>query len=372
MMNFFLALLGILMTSAIEAKGAASITHLRLPPGFTVDLYADKVPNARSLTLGDDNTVYVGTRKAGKVYALRDTDADGKADEKFVIAKGLTMPNGVAFYHGDLYVAEVARVLKFQGIGKQLRNPPSPKVVFDNLPTDLWHGWKYLRFGPDGKLYTAVGAPCNVCLPKQEIYSTIVRMNPDGSGFEIYARGVRNSVGFDWHPQTRTLWFTDNGRDWLGDDLPPDELNHAPKPGMHFGFPFCHGGDIPDPQYGREEDCKDYVPPAWRFGAHVAPLGLRFYTGSQFPADYRGKLFVAQHGSWNRTQPTGYRVVALTIKNGQVVDQSDFVTGWLQSGEKVIGRPVDLLQMPDGSLLVSDDHRGAIYRIVYHKINQPK
>ncbi len=343
------------------------LSAIQLPSGFQIDYFARDVPNARSMALGEDGTVYVGTRTEGKVYALRDADGDGRADKKYVLARGLKMPNGVAVYQGDLYVAEVSRILRFDQIGKHLQNPPKPKVIFDRFPGDLWHGWKYLRIGPDNKLYTAVGAPCNVCLSRERIYATLVRLNLDGSGFEIFAEGVRNSVGFDWHPKTQTLWFTDNGRDWLGDNRPPDELNHAPKQGMHFGYPYCHGGDIPDPRYGSESSCDDFIPPAWRFGAHVAPLGIRFYTGMQFPSDYQGRLFVAQHGSWNRSDPVGYRVVTLRFKHGLPVEEKVFAQGWLQPKGKILGRPVDILQMPDGSLLVSDDHRGVIYRIRYGK-----
>ncbi len=340
-------------------------TLIHLPPGFQIEVFADDVRNARSLALGDDGTVYVGTRTAGRVYALRDKDGDGRADEKYILAKGLTMPNGVAFHRGDLYVAEVSRILRFPKIGAHLSDPPEPEIVFDAFPEDLWHGWKYLRVGPDGKLYTAVGAPCNVCRPEKEIYATLVRLNTDGSRFEIFAHGVRNSVGFDWHPETGDLWFTDNGRDWLGDDLPPDELNHAPKAGLHFGYPYCHGRDIADPQFGRDVECDRFMPPDWQFGAHVAPLGLRFYTGDRFPAKFRRQLFVAQHGSWNRSEPTGYKIVWIEFKEGRPVAEHSFAEGWLRPGDKVMGRPVDILQMPDGSLLVSDDLRGKIYRIHY-------
>ncbi|MFN3920626.1 MAG: PQQ-dependent sugar dehydrogenase [Methylohalobius sp.] len=343
------------------------LESIKLPPGFRIELFARDVPDARSMALGEDGTVYVGSRTAGKVYALRDDDGDGLAERRYVIAKNLTMPNGVAVYKGDLYVAEVSRILRFKNIAQHLANPPSPEVVTDSLPADLWHGWKYLRVGPDGKLYFNVGAPCNVCLQENEIYATLVRIDPDGKNLAIFARGVRNSVGFDWHPESKTVWFTDNGRDWLGDDRPADELNHAPKAGLHFGFPHCHSGDIPDPEYGKETECKEFTPPAWRFGAHVAPLGLRFYTGKQFPTQYRGQLFVAQHGSWNRSKPVGYRVVWVEFKDGKPVAEHVFAEGWLQSDGTVLGRPVDILELEDGSLLISDDQRGVIYRIRYQK-----
>ncbi|MCX8048845.1 MAG: sorbosone dehydrogenase family protein [Methylohalobius sp.] len=351
------------------ACGAAAandpLALIKLPAGFRIELFAQDVPNARSLALGEDGTVYVGSMKAGKVYALRDEDGDGQAEHRYVLAEGLTMPNGVAVYRGDLYVAEVSKIMRFKDIAHKLSAPPKPEVVIDTLPTDLWHGWKYLRVGPDGKLYFNVGAPCNVCVQDNEIYATLVRVDPDGKNLEIFARGVRNSVGFDWHPKSQALWFTDNGRDWLGDDRPPDELNRAAKAGLHFGFPHCHSGDIPDPEYGKDTECKEFTPPAWRFGAHVAPLGARFYTGTQFPAQYRGQLFVAQHGSWNRTKPVGYRVVFLEFKDEKPVAEHVFAEGWLQPDGKVLGRPVDILQLKDGSLLVSDDQRGVIYRIYY-------
>lgn len=367
-LDWLMVLAGALWMSPVWALDSPLSNLIQLPPGFEIGIFARDVRNARSLALGDDGTVYVGTRTAGKVYALRDRDGDGTAEEKYILAQGLTMPNGVAFRDGDLYVAEVSRILRFRNIGSHLQDPPKPEVVFDGFPGDLWHGWKYLRFGPDGKLYTAVGAPCNICKPAGEIFATLLRLNPDGSGFEIVAQGVRNSVGFDWHPKTHTLWFTDNGRDWLGDDVPPDELNRAPKTGLHFGYPYCHGGDIPDPKYGQEVSCDRFTPPAWRFGAHVAPLGIRFYTGTRFPAKYRGQPFVAQHGSWNRSTPAGYRVVWVELdRANRPVAEHVFAEGWLRPDGKVMGRPVDILEMPDGSMLVSDDLRGVIYRIVYRR-----
>jgi glucose/arabinose dehydrogenase len=346
-------------------SAAADPSGIKLPPGFHISVYTDQTPDVRSLAMDESGTVYAGTMSAGKVYAVRDENRDGKADRVSLLASGLNMPNGVACLDGDLYVAEISRILKFKAIARQLANPPKPETVFEGFPKDVHHGWKYLRVGPDRKLYTAVGAPCNICLPEKGIYATLTRLDTDGGNFEVFARGVRNTVGFDWHPDTRELWFTDNGRDWLGDDLPPEELNHAPRPGLHFGYPYCHGKDIADPEFGKLKSCSQFTPPAWTFPAHVAPLGVRFYTGQQFPPEYRGQLFVAQHGSWNRSTPQGYRVVAVRFEAGKPVAEQVFAEGWLNPTHEVTGRPVDILQMPDGALLVSDDKRGVIYRISY-------
>ena len=341
--------------------------NLRVPAGFQIELYTDQTPNARSLALGEDGTVYVGTMTEGKVYAVRDEDHDGKAERVLTVASGLNMPNGVAVLKGDLYIAEIPRIVKIPAIAASLATPAKPQVVFDRFPSDTHHGWKYLRVGPDGKLYTAVGAPCNICLSEKEVYASLVRLEPDGSQFEIYARGLRNTVGFDWQPGSNRLFITDNGRDWLGDDLPPEELNRADRAGLHFGYPYCHGGKIADPEFGDQKPCKDTTPPVWTFPAHTAPLGLRFYSGQQFPEAYRGRLFVAQHGSWNRTTPQGYRVMAVSFKGEQPVADEVFADGWLTDDGKVLGRPVDILEMPDGALLVSDDRRGAIYRVSYRQ-----
>jgi glucose/arabinose dehydrogenase len=316
------------------------------------------------MAIGDKGTLFVSTRKAGKVYAIVDRNRDNKADEIFTLAKNLNMPNGVAFRDGSLYVAEVSRVLRFDKIEGRLKNPPKPAIVRDDFPTDRHHGWKFISFGPDGNLYIPVGAPCNICEQEDKRYSTILRMNPDGSNLEIFAHGVRNTVGFDWHPATKGLWFTDNGRDWLGDDRPPDELNYAPQKGMHFGFPYCHGGDIPDPDYGAKHGCNQFVPPAMQLGPHVAALGMRFYTGAMFPPEYRNQIFIAEHGSWNRTVPIGYRITLVRLEGNRAVQYEVFAEGWLQGG-KAWGRPVDVLVMPDGALLVSDDRAGVIYRISY-------
>lgn len=341
------------------------LAQLHLPAGFSVSVYADNVPNARSLALGDNGVVFVGSGREGKVYAVQDANHDGIAEQRHIIAENLTMPNGVAYKDGALYVTEISRILRYDHINQQLANHPKPVVIYDHLPSDKHHGWKYLRFGPDHKLYTAVGAPCNICNPEQDIYASLVRLNPDGSGFEIIAKGIRNTVGFDWQPGTDNLFFTDNGRDHLGDDVPHDELNHWTVKGGHFGYPFCHGGDTPDPELAGERKCAEFTPPAWQFKAHVAPLGIRFYQGKQFPAEYQNQLFVAQHGSWNRTEPQGYKVVQIKFKQGQAVAEQDFITGWLQADGSALGRPVDILTLPDGSLLISDDKLGVIYKVSY-------
>jgi len=310
------------------------------------------------MTLSPSGIVFVGTRTQGAVYAIVDRDGDHRADRVVTIASGLEMPNGVAFRDGALYVAEVGRILRYDEIEGRLDDPPDPVVVTDRFPTDRAHGWKFIAFGPDGRLYVPIGAPCNVC-DKGDPYASITRIDPDGSNFEIVARGVRNSVGFDWHPETGNLWFTDNGRDWLGDDAPDDELDHVTEPGQHFGFPYCHGGNLLDPEFGKGKRCADYAAPAAKLGAHVAALGMRFYHGTAFPSEYRDKVFVAEHGSWNRSKKAGYRIVTVDPTTGS---WKPFVEGWLV-GEKAWGRPVDVLVMPDGALLVSDDTAGAIYRV---------
>ena len=347
------------------------LNKIKLPPGFQITIYAKNVPNARSMTLSPNGILFVSTRTQGNVYAILDHNKDNKADEVITIAQGLNMPNGVAFREGALYVAEVNRVLRYDGIEGRLlttqlveRNPPSPVVVNDGFPRDPAHGWKFIRFSPDGMLYVPVGAPCNVCERDDQRYASIMRMKLDGTGLEVFASGVRNSVGFDWHPQTKELWFTDNGRDWMGDDMPPDELNYAPRKGMHFGFPYCHGKYIPDPEYGNKHKCAEFIPPAMELGPHVAALGMRFYTGTMFPKEYRNQIFIAEHGSWNRSIPIGYRVTLVRLEGNRAVKYEVFAEGWLQ-GRRAWGRPVDIQLMPDGALLVSDDHAGAIYRISY-------
>ena len=368
-MTSFTVALALAAVTPAAAQDAPPIEKLTLPPGFAIEVYAPDVPNARQMSLSPDGTLFVSTRRAGDVYAVRDDDGDQKADRVLTLDSGLNMPNGVAFRDGALYVAEVNRVLRYDDIEANLTTPPEPVVVNDEFPTDRAHGWKFIAFGPDGRLYVPVGAPCNICdhQATTPIYATITSMNPDGTDVQIYAHGVRNTVGFAWHPETDELWFTNNGRDWMGDGQPFDTLNHAPEPGFHFGFPHCHQGDIPDPEFDTRP-CSDFRLPARTLGPHVASLGMRFYTGDMFPADYRHRIFIAEHGSWNRTPEaghTGYRLTVATLDGDRVTDYQVFAEGWLEADNTRWGRPVDVQVMPDGALLVSDDTAGAIYRITY-------
>ena len=337
------------------------LTRIELPEGFHIRIYAEGVTGARSMSLSPDGTLFVGTRPSGRVYALRDEDGDHKAERVITLARGLNNPNGVAFKNGDLYVAEINRILRYRNIETQLDNPPQPEIVNDAFPTDRSHGWKFIRFGPDG-LYVPVGAPCNIC-NRGDPYAAIGRLDANGN-FSIIARGIRNTVGFDWHPETGELWFTDNGRDRMGDDVPPDELNRITANGQHFGYPYCHGTNIADPTFGSQRSCDEFVAPVQELGPHVAALGMRFYTGDIFPEEYRNQIFIAEHGSWNRSSKIGYRVTLVRLNGNRAVSYEPFAKGWLQ-GESNWGRPVDVLVMPDGSLLVSDDQAGLIYRISY-------
>ncbi len=365
----------VIAAALVSAAGVASTTFgqsrvqlekIKLPPGFQIAIFAEGVRNARSLAQSPGGTIFVGTDRAGSVYALRDDNKDGKADRVITVASGLNTPNGVAFRDGALYVAEINRVLRFDNIEAKLEGAGQPAVVSDKFPSDRHHGWKFIRFGPDGMLYVPVGAPCNVC-DRGDPYNTIWRMRPDGSGLEIVARGVRNTVGFDWHPQTRELWFTDNGRDNFGDDRPGDELNRVTKAGLHFGFPYCHEGTIADPEFGAKRACGELEPPAQRLAPHAGAIGMRFYTGAQFPAQYRNSIFIAEHGSWNRTAPAafnGNRISLARVQDNKVVRYEPFAEGWLE-GRTRWGRPADLEVLPDGSMLVSDDFAHVIYRITY-------
>jgi len=356
-------LLGFLLVQSSQA--GIQLDKIKLPSGFNISVYAEGVENARQMALGEQGTVFAGSRRAGKLWAISDEDKDQRADRVRLIDDGLNMPSGLEFRDGALYVGAVDRVLRYDEIESKLDQPLVPVVVSDVFPDKTHHGWKYLRFGPDGKLYIPIGIPCNIC--DEEGFGLIRRMNPDGSGLETFAEGVRNSVGLAFHPQNGELWFTDNGRDKLGDDLPADELNHAPKSGMHFGIPYCHQGDLLDKEFGKGKNCDDYTPPVAKLDPHGAALGLAFYTGEMFPADYRNRLFIAQHGSWNRSKKVGYRILVLEVQaDGKVLDQKVFASGWLQ-GQEAWGRPNDVLVMPDGALLVSDDAANVIYRISYKK-----
>ncbi|MEM7244786.1 MAG: sorbosone dehydrogenase family protein [Acidobacteriota bacterium] len=342
-------------------RRAPPVQLIDLPEGFVIELAAAGIEHARSMARSPAGTLFVGSRKSDVVRALRDEDGDGYFETVHVLLSGLNSPNGVAYRAGALYVAEIHRVIRLDDIDARLTSPPEPVVVRDDFPTDPHHGWKFLRFGPDGWLYVPVGAPCNIC-DAGDPYAAILRMKPDGSDLQVFARGVRNTVGFDWHPTTGELWFTDNGRDWLGDHLPPDELNHAPEAGLHFGYPWCHGTDLVDTDFP-DRGCDGFRPAAQELGAHVASLGMRFYTGDSFPEEYRNQVFIAEHGSWNSSVKVGYQVSLVRLEGNRPVSYEPFATGWLRPHGGVRGRPVDLLVEPDGSLLVSDDGGGAIYRI---------
>lgn len=366
--GLFVAIGGALAPQLAAARDALPIERLSLPPGFYVEVLSDQVPGARGMVLGPKGTLFVGSRAQGDVYAITLDPSRAYAAKVRTVASGLNMPVGVAMRNGTLYISAVSRIVKLDDIENRLDNPGKPSVVYDKLPGESHHGWRYIAFGPDQRLYIGVGAPCNVCKRDENRYAMIGSMKPDGTDWRVIARGVRNTVGFDWQPGTNTLWFTDNGRDLLGDDVPDDELNRLTRTGEHFGFPYCHAGNVTDPEFGREKRCSTFTPPMAKLGAHVAALGMKFYTGKQFPEDYRGSIFIAEHGSWNRSHKVGYRVVRVALNaKGNVAKQEVFAQGWLGDDESVWGRPVDLLTLPDGSLLISDDHAGAIYRITYRK-----
>ncbi|MCF8464011.1 MAG: sorbosone dehydrogenase family protein [Flavobacteriales bacterium] len=366
-MRFSVLFLVILLSISARAQKIQDMLHLiKLPEGFKIELYATEVENARSLAQGPKGVIFVGSRNEGKVYAVVDEDGDWKSDKTYVLAEGLNQPNGVAYRDGDLYIAEISAVSVMRGIDDKLANPPNMQTIRDDFPTEKHHGWKYIAFGPDGKLYVPIGAPCNICLSEDERFASITRMNADGSDFEVFAHGIRNSVGFDWHPKTKELWFTDNGRDWFGENKPNDELNHAPEKGMHFGYPHCHAGQYADPKFGDKRSCDEFIAPAQKLGAHVASLGITFIEKDVFPEEYRKSIFIAEHGSWNKTVPDGYRITRVELNGNESVKYEVFADGWLNGAER-LGRPVDILEMEDGSLLVSDDYANCIYRITYIK-----
>jgi glucose/arabinose dehydrogenase len=338
------------------------VSKIKVPTGFKVELWASGINNARVMIWGDKGTLFVSSRVAGNVYAI--VDKGGQRELK-TIAKGLNLPNGIAFKGGTLYIAEVHRITKMEGIEDKLDSPPEMKVVYDTLPKDLPHGWKYLAFGPDGKLYFNIGAPCNICIPP-DTHANISRINADGSGFEYWAHGVRNSVGFDWHPVTKELYFATHARDWLGEEVPSDRLDVAPKKGLNFGYPYCHQGDILDPEFGKGRSCAEFAAPLLKTGPHIAGNGVMFYTGSMFPPEYKNRIFLAQRGSWNKTQKIGFRLAMVTLRDGDVPKYESFAEGWLDNNQPW-GRPNYTVQMKDGSILLSDDYAGAIYRISYSR-----
>jgi len=358
---FFITILLIFPT----LSSANPLAKLKVPPGFSISIYA-VVPGARQMALGKDGIVFVGvpTRPIGKVYALIPDKSMTTAKKVLVIASRLDTPNGVAFHRGALYVAETGRILRYANIMKNLNHPPKPTVITDKLPKKRHHGRRYIKFGPDGNLYLGIGAPCNNCLSTNPLYGSISRMRADGTGLHTYAQGVRNAVGFAWSPLSGKLWFTDNGRDWMGDNLPPDKLNYASQANLHFGYPYVYGNNIPAPLFGHLKNPNDFTPPALELPAHSAALGMTFYTGKMFPQKYHQQIFIAQHGSWNRSKKIGYQVIWVHVKNNKALGWEALVTGWLQ-GQKVLGRPVDVLVMPDGALLISDDYAGLIYRLSF-------
>ncbi|WP_225586714.1 sorbosone dehydrogenase family protein [Algoriphagus sp. Y33] len=351
-----------------DAKADVKLDKIKLPQNFKIEVWAAAIPNARQLAISEDGIVFVGNRQEDKVYAVIDEDGDGKADTKFTLAEGLNMPNGVAYKDGDLYVAEVNRIIRFKDIKNNLGNP-TYEVVYDDYPTETHHGWKFIAFGPDGKLYVPVGAPCNICEPEKEIFASITRLDVDSPTPtpEVYVHGVRNSVGFDWDPKTGDMWFTDNGRDMMGDDVPNCELNHIAEAGQHFGYPYWHEGTVKDPEFGgKGGPASDYLAPSAKLGAHVAPLGMRFYKGDMFPSEYKNRIVVAKHGSWNRSKKSGYVLSSLKVESSSASDEMEFVSGWLdEEAQEAWGRPVDVQEMKDGSLLISDDMAGVIYRVTY-------
>ena len=360
---------------AADARAALPLDAIKLPPGFRIELVTDRVPNAREMALGPfeggHGTLFVGSQSAGNVYAV--TLDQGRAADVRTIASGLQMPVGVAYRGGSLYVSAVSRILRYDKVDGDLDRIAPAVVVTDRFPTETHHGWKFIAFGPDGDLYVPVGAPCNICERDDDRYYNIQKIKADGSAQAVVAKGIRNSVGFDWNPSDGSLWFTNNGRDLLGDDVPDDTLHHVVAKTTavpNFGFPYCHQGTLADPEFGSKKPCSAFTPPSARLGAHVASLGMRFYGPSSsasesYPAAYRNGVFIAEHGSWNRSKKSGYRIVHVAVDGANAGKQDVFAEGWLRADESVWGRPADVLPLPDGSMLISDDLAGAIYRIRY-------
>jgi glucose/arabinose dehydrogenase len=342
------------------------INKLKLPPGFKIEVWATGMPGARAMALGDNGKVYIGTRAIGRVYEVTD---NGKERTSRVVVDKLVQPAGVAFNNGSLYVMAIDKVLRFDGIDKNASVTPVDLTAIFNLPPEQHHNWKYIAFGPDGKLYVPFGAPCNICEPPTAEYAQIRRYNPDGSGMEVLATGVRNTVGFDWHPTTKQLWFTNHGRDWMGDNTPNDTLNLMSKTGLNFGFPYCHQGNLPDNVITKANACQGVEQPIALMGPHVATMGIKFYTGNMFPPEYKDAALIARKGSWNRNQKVGFDVVMVKAGNdGKNPKITPFITGFMNPADQSFwGRPAYLMQMTDGSMLVSDEQLGAIYRVTYSK-----
>ncbi|PCJ56578.1 MAG: sorbosone dehydrogenase [Candidatus Hydrogenedentota bacterium] len=367
--------LAILVSDMASADLSEQLKQIKLPSGFEISVYAEELGNPRQMTLGAKGTVFVGNRNGTKVYALVDSNGDNKADKTYVVfdtaalpeEMKVKMPSGVAFKDGALYIGAINYIFRLDDIENNLDDPPKPVIVVDDFPDTAHHGWRFIAFGPDGKLYVPVGSPCNVCEKDEEIFGTITRINPDGSGREIVAKGIRNTLGFDWHPKTGELWFTENGTDGMGDDVPADELNRITKKGQHFGYPYVHQGDILDKRFGRDKKIKKYKAPAQNLAPHAAALGMRFYTGDMFPPEYKNQIFIAEHGSSDRSVKLAYSITTVFLDDkGKAIAYEPFAEGWLQ-GDTFWGRPTDVMQMPDGSLLVSDTDTKAIYRIAYTK-----
>jgi len=353
-------LIPIILLSLLTCTNAKT---LKVPPGFAINTYTNKVPGARQMALGNNGVVFVGSYMTGRVYEVFPNPTHTKAEKVEMVSNGLTLPNGVAYHQGNLYIAGLKKILRYTNIDRKPRSKPT--VIINQLPGGSRHGRRYIKFGPDGKLYVPLGSPCNACVSSDPRFATIMRMDANGQHFEIFARGVRNTVGFDWEPGTNTLWFTDNGMDYLGDNLPPDEINIAGKPNLNFGYPYYYGNNVRYSKLKLTTAIQNLTAPAFELPAHVAPLGMIFYTGDQFPKQYENALFIAEHGSWNRSKKIGYQVIAVFHKGNKITKVVPFITGWLKQ-QFAWGRPVDVLQMPDGSILVSDDRAGAIYRITYN------
>ena len=342
----------------------ATLKKIKLPKGFHISLWASDIPSARQMAWGDKGTLFVGAFGVGNVYAVSGPAGDRKVK---VVIKGLKMPTGVAFYKGDLYVADIDKIIKYEKAEENVDNLGEGKVVYSDMPSYPAHGWKYLVFDKHGWVYVPLGPPCNECLPPTSV-SQIRRVNPANGNAEIVALGVRNSVGGDIDPRTGDYWFSENARDWMADNVPSDKLNHITRIGEHFGYPYCHQGNIPDPKYAMGHKCSEFTPPVVKLGAHVAPLGMKFYTGKQFPAEYRNNIFLAEHGSWNRHQYQGARIMRIIVDpKGKQAKQEVFASGWIKGKQDFHGRPADVIVAKDGSLLVADDWAGAIYQISYKK-----